>query len=331
MMKTKVVMVIAGLMLLIGTLSGSALAKDLPGSKDHPLVKRYEGSEILKYEQKQYDSQVMALGPAENSKKLEKSMTVEGVVTRLTYKAPEGRSSLEVLRNYENELKADGYEVLYSAGKKELGSYFAEAAGYGDIQWPPNVPGLTLNADSQQYSVLKKETENGGQVYVAVYAVENRFWASDIKEAKKGQVLLQVDVVETKPMEAKMVTVTSEEMAQAMSTAGGVALYGIYFDFNKADLKPESEPTLKEIAKLLEAEPELKVLVVGHTDNVGSFESNQDLSQRRAQAVVAALVRQYGVDSKRLKPVGVSFACPKSTNRTEEGRAKNRRVELVEF
>ena len=330
-MKTKAIIVVAGLMLMLGILSGPVLAKDVPGSKDHPLVKRYEGSEILKYEQKQYDSLVIPLGMAENSQKLEKSMTVEGVITRLTYKAPEGRSSLEVLRNYENELKADGYEVLFYAGKENLGSYFAEAARYGEIQWPPNVPGLTLNADSQQYSVLKKQGAGGGEVYVVVYAVENRFWASDLKDVKKQQVLLQVDVVETKPMEAKMVTVTSAEMAQTMATAGGVALYGIYFDFNKADLKPESEPTLKEIAKLLESSPELKVLVVGHTDSVGSFESNADLSQRRAAAVVSALIRNHGVDGKRLKSVGVSFACPKATNQTEEGRAKNRRVELVEF
>jgi outer membrane protein OmpA-like peptidoglycan-associated protein len=330
-MKTIAITVLAGLLLALGIMSGPALAKDLPGSKDHPLVKRYEGSEILKYEQKQYDSRVMALGRAENSKKLEKAMTVEGTVTRLTYKAPEGRSSLEVLRNYENELKAEGYEVLFYAGKEQLGSYFAEAAGYGEIQWPPNVPGLTLNGDSHHYSVLRKQGEGGGEVYVAVYAVQNKFWASNLKEVKKEQVLVQVDVVETKPMEAKMVTVTSEEMAQTMAAAGGVALYGIYFDFNKAELKPESEPTLKEIAKLLEGSSGLKVLVVGHTDSVGSFESNQDLSQRRAEAVVKALVGNHGLDGRRLKAVGVSFSCPKATNQTEEGRARNRRVELVEF
>jgi outer membrane protein OmpA-like peptidoglycan-associated protein len=118
-------------------------------------------------------------------------------------------------------------------------------------------------------------------------------------------------------------------MASKLSTAGSVALYGIYFDFNKADVKPESEPTLQEIARLLKADSALKLLVVGHTDNVGSFTSNMTLSQRRAEAVATALASGHGVDKNRLTPVGVSFACPVAPNTTDEGRAKNRRVELV--
>ena len=74
----------------------------------------------------------------------------------------------------------------------------------------------------------------------------------------------------------------------------------------------------------------MKLLVVGHTDIVGAFSSNMDLSQRRAAAVVNALTAQFGIDKNRLTPVGVAFACPVASDRTEEGRAKNRRVELVE-
>lgn len=94
--------------------------------------------------------------------------------------------------------------------------------------------------------------------------------------------------------------------------------------------KAFDESTLEQIAKLLSDDPELKLLVVGHTDNAWTLSFNMDLSQRRANAVVSALVTQHHVNIHRLTPVGVSFACPVATNKTEDGRAKNRRVELVE-
>ena len=84
-----------------------------------------------------------------------------------------------------------------------------------------------------------------------------------------------------------------------------------------------------QIAKLLSSSPTLKLLVVGHTDNVGEFGANLDLSKRRADAVITALAGQYKVDRKRLTPVGVSFASPVAPNTSDDGKAKNRRVELV--
>lgn len=138
-----------------------------------------------------------------------------------------------------------------------------------------------------------------------------------------------VDVMELKAMAQKMVTVKAAEMAQAINTQGRVALYGLYFDTAKAEVKPESKDTLEQIAQLLKTTPKLKLLVVGHTDNVGEFSGNMDLSRRRAESVIQALVHQYKVDRKRLSPVGVSFASPVASNDTEDGKAKNRRVELV--
>lgn len=111
---------------------------------------------------------------------------------------------------------------------------------------------------------------------------------------------------------------------------GHVAVYGIHFDTGLAVLKPESAAALAEISKLLQADPQLKVHVVGHTDNVGGMEKNMKLSQDRAEAVVAALTRDYGVAAARLRPSGVGPLVPVATNRDEAGRAKNRRVELVE-
>jgi outer membrane protein OmpA-like peptidoglycan-associated protein len=238
---------------------------------------------------------------------------------------------LVVIRNYQRELKSLGFAVIFAGSKDELGRYFAEAAGYKAIQWPPNVPALTLNSDNQQFLALEKRGEGGSaDVTVALYAVENRFWANNLKNVEKGQVLLQVDIVESAAMEEKMVNVAAEEMAEQISASGSIALYGIYFDTNKTELKAESSITLEQIAKLLRDDSTLKLLVVGHTDNVGTLLYNMELSSRRAAAVVAALTADYAINANRLTSVGVAYASPVASNYTEEGRAQNRRVELVE-
>lgn len=138
-----------------------------------------------------------------------------------------------------------------------------------------------------------------------------------------------LNIVEEASMEQDIVADASS-MAQDIKLTGKVALYGIYFDFNKDIVKPESDPTLKEIVKLLNQNSKLKLYVVGHTDNVGSMNVNMDLSQRRAQAVVQVLTTKHGVNKARLEAHGVGPLCPAASNKTEEGRAKNRRVELVE-
>jgi OmpA-OmpF porin, OOP family len=103
------------------------------------------------------------------------------------------------------------------------------------------------------------------------------------------------------------------------------------FDTNRTEIKPESKPTLEQIADLMKREPSLKLLVVGHTDNVGDFERNRDLSQRRAESVANALVTGFGITPDRLVPFGVSYAAPVASNATAEGRSQNRRVELVRY
>lgn len=108
-----------------------------------------------------------------------------------------------------------------------------------------------------------------------------------------------------------------------------MTLYGILFDFNKSDIKPQSKPALDEIARYLAADPARRLHVVGHTDGVGGFDFNIKLSQARADAVVAELVRSYGIAAGRLKGNGVGMLAPIASNATDEGRAQNRRVELV--
>ena len=132
-------------------------------------------------------------------------------------------------------------------------------------------------------------------------------------------------------MEKGLITarISTQEIKSQISKLGKAVIYGIYFDFGRAEIKPESKPTLREIARFLRENPEIKLYVVGHTDNVGSLEYNMELSLKRAKAVIEALVKDYAIERERLRAFGVGFLAPVASNETEEGKAKNRRVELV--
>jgi len=132
-----------------------------------------------------------------------------------------------------------------------------------------------------------------------------------------------------KPMESDLITVDAASLANDINRTGHASVYGIYFDTGKADIKPESDATLKEVAKLLQGDPKLKLYVVGHTDNQGALDLNMDLSRRRAEAVLAALTMKYAVPAGRLRAYGSGPYAPVASNDSEDGRAKNRRVELV--
>ena len=137
-----------------------------------------------------------------------------------------------------------------------------------------------------------------------------------------------IQIIEKQSMNQDVVADASS-MAKSINESGKVAVYGIYFDTGKSVLKPESQPTLTEISKLLKSDPNLKLYVVGHTDNAGLFDANIKLSMDRAGAVVNALVSQFSVNASRLRAYGDGPTCPAASNNTEEGKALNRRVELV--
>lgn len=124
------------------------------------------------------------------------------------------------------------------------------------------------------------------------------------------------------------IAANADAFANSLKTTGHIAVEGIYFDTGKASLKPESKQAIGEIVKLLKADSGLKVFVVGHTDNAGALEGNMKLSQERAQSVVKEIAAG-GVEAARLKPYGNGPYAPVASNDNEEGRAKNRRVELV--
>jgi outer membrane protein OmpA-like peptidoglycan-associated protein len=120
-------------------------------------------------------------------------------------------------------------------------------------------------------------------------------------------------------------------LEKSLSESSTVDLYSIYFSFNSDEIRDESEPTLKEIAEVLRKRPDWKLRIAGHTDGIGGDEKNLDLSKRRASAVKDALVKRYKIDAGRLSTTGFGKSQPKDTNDTIEGRARNRRVELMKI
>lgn len=324
----------AVLTLVAGTAwGGQARAADIAGSSDHPLVGRYEGSEIVGYLVTQYDETKLVDGPFTQDGAAAGTgpgfKTLEGRIVQIYYKLPDGRSTLEVLRNFEQSLKARNFSILFtcstSAGtcfenKQPDAGYFLGQAIGDPLKLPKLMDDYVHNwfQEGGRYLLARLDRPEGA-VYAGLY----------LGESNDGNVAV-LRVVETKQMDTgKIVFLNASQMEKAISEKGSVSLYGILFDFDKDTVRPDSKPTLDEIAKLMQANPDLKLKVVGHTDNQGTADYNLDLSRRRAANVVIALTGNYGIAADRLSSQGAGMTQPVAPNDDEAGRAKNRRVELV--
>ena len=350
-------LLLSGLMVFFAQIlmgDASIPTADLKGAKDLPYLARYEGSKIVAFQHKRFDRFVLPLAAlkAVESKRdshnniffsPEKSQTLEGEHTRLVYLLPAERTPLEVLMNYEDEITAKGGKVLFECAKSECGGDATRGStgGGGDMSlamflqpqedvnaynedFSNGYCALVTNINDQHYMAAELPKENAFISVLTYRVAEGAFC-----KAFKNRTVAVVDVLQVKKREHKMVVVKADEMNKKIRTEGKIALYGIFFDTDKAVIKEKSKPTLDEIAKMLKNNPERKILVVGHTDNAGNFAYNKKLSERRANAVVKTLIKKYGISAKRLHSTGVSYACPAASNSSEEGRAKNRRVVLV--
>jgi len=321
------------IILLVYTNTMSAQGVDVEGSKDHPLISRYSGSSIIGYDIRDYDALTLPLGkqasePSTRKPKFSESKTIEGKVTRLLYVSPEGRSSLEVLRNYQTSLNKAGFETLFTCSQNQCGERMNQALYPLErrLKNSGQISEYALEFPRDQRYLSAKASTDRGDIYVSVYIAVCDI--NNFRETFNHPVTL-LEIVETKPMEGDKVTVTADFIAGEVKGSGHVAIYGIYFDTDKAEVKVDSEPVLGEIGKFLSMNPEIKLYIVGHTDSVGSLSYNLDLSQRRAEAVMNTLVKQYHIAPTRLVAKGVGPLAPIAANLTEEGRTKNRRVELV--
>lgn len=134
-----------------------------------------------------------------------------------------------------------------------------------------------------------------------------------------------ITIIEVKKMQQDIVMTIQESIEKD----GKATLYGILFDVGKSTIKPESAEALKQITDYLNANPNVKIIVVGHTDNTGNYSNNMTLSKERAESIKTYLVSNGKIAVTRLQAEGVGPLCPVSTNATDDGRKLNRRVEIV--
>jgi len=299
---------------------------DCDGCKDHSMLARYPGSILFGADQKAFEEAALPIGPVIQSDAGEavapKLLNLTGRRTRLFYVAPSERSALEVFANYKEALAKAGMSVVWTCSDTDCGADFSNKAVELMHLSLSNTPeaslGFTLS-ERPRY-VLAKLARPQGDVHVMVMA-------ADLTD--KHRPAVYVMLIESKPMDTGMVTIDANMLDQNLISTGKAVIYGITFDFDKADIKAESKPQLDQIARLLSDHADLKLAITGHTDNQGAADYNQKLSQRRAEAIVTALVGNYAVTSNRLSAQGMGAASPVASNDTDEGRAKNRRVELI--
>lgn len=296
-MKTKLFGAVV-LLLLAATV---ARAQDLEGCKDHPLFTRMPNTHIVDCKSLDFDMRAFPVGPGILDEPKTKVVEVEGSVQWLNYELNEGAtkpSGLQIMRNFENAAKKAGgtIEGLYPGWCLAM---------YDDARMPG------MGNGCMSFGLTAKFVRGGRELWVFLQASDN-----------DGHYALTVS-----EREAMKQDISVNELADKLAKDGFIALY-VNFETGKSAILPDAAATLDAAAGALKAAGAFRVEVAGHTDNVGTAEANQKLSQERAQAVLAALV-QRGIPASRLVATGYGQTTPVADNRTEEGRAKNRRVELV--
>lgn len=208
------------------------------------------------------------------------------------------------------KVKAQGalYELSYSKAGAQTSSDLEIQENYRNAL--KKLGAQILYADDRNTDA--RLIDNGQTIWVKIYSQETE---------------IDITVVEEKAFQASIKPAQASELKAALDKDGHVALY-INFDFDKATLRPDAKPVIAQVLALLKDNPGLKLSIVGNTDNVGSHDYNVKLSQARAATVVAELVKD-GIAAGRLTSSGDGPDKPVADNDSSEGRAKNRRVELV--
>lgn len=301
--------------------------QDCDNCRDHPTLARYPGSVLVGADQVNFDEAAFPVGPVTTNAETDelvkpKTAVYAGKRTRLYYFTPKERSVLEVFTNYRQAVEKAGMTVQWTCAHEECGKAFDSAAIEAlklDLENTLNARiGFSDSQDPRYFVAELKRPQ--GNLHVAVLAADL---------STRGHAGIYVVVLEEKAMDQGMITLDANALDRDILAQGKAVIYGVQFDFDKAVIKPESKPQLDEIARLLTTQPTLKLRITGHTDNQGKDAYNLDLSQRRAQAIVTALVNDYHIAADRLAASGMGANAPIASNDNEQGRAKNRRVELV--
>jgi OmpA-OmpF porin, OOP family len=299
------------LLLVVLSVPVSVHARE-PG-RDHPAIDRYPGAVIENYDFKEYEVGQLVLSKPyvkDNAVTADKVLAVEGAVTYIHYELPPQVSTLQVFRNYQSVLRRGGFQQLYACERPCLNE--------GLSAWRQ-----ILKANGDHYL-------NGFEDVQYLSAKRGNTHVSLLVNKMSAKTHSWLFVIDKAALDENLMTVMGDSpIARALASEGRVDIYGFYFDTGKSKLKPDSAPTLRELAQVLTDNPALQIDVVGHTDNVGQLAANQNLSEARAQAVVGALMAEHSIDATRMAASGRGQDQPVQTNDTPDGRAKNRRVEII--
>lgn len=328
--------------LTLATAQADAPKADVAKSADHPILKRFAGSVLVGYAQQDWEQRsfpdASGVSKTENDK-FNRPVSLEGKVTRLFYLAPLGKSPLEVYRNYQQALIAAGFKTTWQCESEAQGCTKAHFAldkyeRMKGMHWAEgDLPAMDGDHRGAAWPLAAAITYDQGRMLVGTLASGGRslnllLFTSMAENEYTNRAATYIEIVEPKAMPTGQVTVDAKAIGQGLQAEGRIALYGLVFDTGKTDIKPESNAQLDQMAAVLKAQPALKVLIVGHTDNVGAIDANLALSEGRAKAVVAALT-QRGIAATRLQARGIANFAPVAPNTSDDGRAKNRRVEMV--
>lgn len=303
---------------------------DVAGGKDPEGLKRYENSELIAYRAPKVDEFLLPLGsPTKigDVPEYEKSEHLVGKVSRYCYIAPDDATAAALFLNYKTEFETLGLETLFTKKPGEKGWFgvtFNKQSAEDKLSQI-----LAYNEAEERVIVAKSKDETPTYYYLFVTAYKDGLRGTFDKKIKKGTAIAYLHVIQPEKIKQKMVFVDAAKMASELESQGRVALYGLYFDTDKDTLREDSTTTIGEIAKLMQDNPSLKVRVVGHTDNEGKADYNLDLSKRRAASVCKALSGVHSIAASRLDSFGCGLYAPIASNESAEGKAKNRRVELV--
>lgn len=275
------------------------------------VIEPYPGSTLDQEDVREFDQYARIVGLDAEGRSLTEAL--QGRITRQRYSNPAGRSSFEILANYRQALEGQGFAVDYACeGAAGCGN-----RGVGRLGIPGwnRINGINLGIAGDVRYLTASRIDPSGRAWVSVAVNPSDHF---------------VHIVEQAGLQTGLVKITAEALSDDLSRTGKAVVDGIFFDTDSARLRPESDESLGQVAQLLAARPGLKLWVVGHTDATGSFARNLELSRARAAAVVSALVQRHGIDGERLEAHGVGPVAPAASNRSDDGRQLNRRVEIVE-
>lgn len=308
-------------------------AHDMAGSHDSPIVSRFAGSVIVGYQARDFDQLTLPLGKAVGHR-LSRSETVQGKIIRIAYMVPPGKSAFEVWRNYRRALESAGFKPRFfcTSSGYEGSTDGAHGCGGTGPMLGRIVPERLIEALAQggpNGAGIEATIQQGNRIFLETARLKRSSGLIDLMVLVSHQTDRPVGVLLEICRAKAMTTDEVSAMQRGLAQDGHFALYGIHFATNSARITAASDPTLALMAKLMRAQPGLKVYIVGNTDDTGTLTHNLALSQARAESVVKALMAR-GIAPSRMAAKGIASYAPVATNGTAAGRAKNRRVELVE-